>query len=450
MKSISKKIPFVLGMFALGALMPQRAMAQSDSVVMNLDKVLEVALSDNPDIKVADKTIEIQKYAKKETITGLFPTLSASAAGVKNIKVATMVMAMGDQVIKAKMGRPYNYQLTGTATLPLVAPQLWKSVELSEEQVKLALEQARSSKVSTISQVKTAFYSLLLTRESYEAILSSYKTAEESAQNTAKKFEQGLVSEYDKLTADVQLASIKPQLLQVENGLKLAEMQLKVLMGIDVEEPVKFEGKLSDYESDLFSELMLLKEDLSLEDNSTLKQLDIQRRQLELSEKLNKLGYIPTLALQFSAGYSSMPDKFNPFKASYYGSETLTLAFSWNIWDGGTKLMKTRQNKLQLENLDIQREHVKRQLELSISSSLNSIETAAEQVVSNKENVYSAEKAYNISKKRYDVGSGTMLELNSSETQLLNARLQYVQSIYDFLSNRATLEETLGKVVLGK
>ena len=112
--------------------------------------------------------------------------------------------------------------------------------------------------------------------------------------------------------------------------------------------------------------------------------------------------------------------------------------------------MKTRQNKLQLENLDVQREHVKRQLELSISSSLNSIETAAEQVVSNKENVYSAEKAYNISKKRYDVGSGTMLELSSSETQLLNARLQYVQSIYDFLTNRAALEETLGKVVTGK
>ena len=72
-----------------------------------------------------------------------------------------------------------------------------------------------------------------------------------------------------------------------------------------------------------------------------------------------------------------MPDKFNPFKADYYGSTSLALAFSWNIWDGGAKMMKTRQNKLQLENLDVQREHIKRQLELSISSSLNSIETAA-------------------------------------------------------------------------
>ena len=112
--------------------------------------------------------------------------------------------------------------------------------------------------------------------------------------------------------------------------------------------------------------------------------------------------------------------------------------------------MKSRQNQLQLENLDLQRENVERQLELAITSSLNNIETAAEQVVSNRENVYSAQRAYDISRKRYDVGSGTMLELNSSESNLLSARLQYVQSIYNFLSSRATLESTLGHLVTDK
>lgn len=451
MKSVMKNLSVLMGVLALGMFMPKQAKAQSDSVSLNLDKVLEIALSDNPDIQVANKTIEIQKYAKKETISGLFPTASVTAAEVKNLKVGTVVMKMpGQEPMKIQMGRPYNTSLQGTIALPLIVPQLWKSIELNEEQVKLAVEQARSSKVSTISQVKKAYYSVLLTRDSYNVLQASYKVAEESVNNTTKMFEQGLVSEYDKLSADVQLASLKPQLLQVENGIKLAEMQLKVLMGVDVNEPIKFEGKLSDYESDLFNELMLLKNDTSLEDNSTLKQLDIQRRQLVLAEKLNKLGYIPTLALQLGGGYTAMPDHFNPFKTQYFGSSSLTLAFSWNIWDGGAKLMKTHQNKLQLENLDTQIENVKRQLELAINSSLNGIETAAEQVVSTKENVFSAEKAFGISQKRYEVGSGTMLEMNSSETQLLNARLQYVQSIYDFLTNRASLEETLGKVVTNK
>ena len=156
-----------MGVLALGMFMPKQAKAQSDSVSLNLDKVLEIALSDNPDIQVANKTIQIQKYAKKETITGLFPTASVTAAEVKNLKVGTVVMKMpGQEPMKIQMGRPYNTSLQGTIALPLVVPQLWKSIELNEEQVKLAVEQARSSKVSTISQVKKAYYSVLLTRDS--------------------------------------------------------------------------------------------------------------------------------------------------------------------------------------------------------------------------------------------------------------------------------------------
>jgi outer membrane protein TolC len=304
--------------------------------------------------------------------------------------------------------------------------------------------------VTTISEVKNAYYSLLLARDSYEALEANYKTSEMNAQTVTAKYNQGTVSEYDKLVADVQLASIKPQLLSSANGIKLAEMQLKVLMGVDVNEPICFEGKLSDYEEQLFADLMTLKSDTSLTDNSSLRQLDIQARQLKLAEKINKLGYIPTLALSLTAGYQAYAEEFNPFDAQYFGNTTLALSLSWTIFDGGAKYMKTKQNKLSITNLETQRENLVRQLELSVNNSLNSIETSAEQVVSNKENVYSAERAYSISQKRYDIGSGTLLEMTSSESTLLSARLQYVQSIYEFLSARATLEATLGKLVTDK
>ncbi|MDO4496987.1 MAG: TolC family protein [Bacteroidales bacterium] len=428
--------------------MPVMAQEKADSVTMNLDQVLEVALTDNPSIQVANRTIETQKYAKKESIIGLFPTVSVSAAGVKNVKVATMVMAMGDQVIKAKMGRPYNYTLQGTAAMPLIAPQLWKSIQLSEEQVALAVEQARESKVQTISQVKEAFYSLLLARDSYAVLQSGYELAKKNANVTNHAFEVGSVSEYDKLTAEVQVTSIEPLLFQAKNGIELAEMSLKVLMGIDVKEPIKFEGNLSDYEEMLFDELMKLKADTDLDSNSTLRQLDLQRNQLVLAEKINKLGYWPTLALQFGAGYQAMPDKFNPFDADYYGSSSLTLALSWTLWDGGAKLLKSKKNRLSVESLDIQRENVKKQLELGIQSSLTNIETAAEQVVSHKKSLYSAERAYEIAEIRYEAGSGTIIELNASENSLMESKLQYVQAIYDFMSYRASLEETLGKALV--
>ena len=437
-------------MLGLSMPLPVEAQTTQDSLELDLGKVLEIALTDNPSVVVADKAIETKKYAKKETITGLFPTVSVSATGTKNIEVATMAMAMGDQVIKVKMGRPYNYSAMAQAALPLVVPQLWKSISISEEQVQLAIEQARESKINTVAQVKKAYYSLLLARDSYEALLAAQKTAESNVQNARLMYEVGTISEYDKLQAEVQLASLKPNILSVENGIKLAEMNLKVLMGVDVDQPMKFAGQLKDYEEQLFADLLKLKSDTDLKDNSTLRQLDSNERLLRMSETINKLGYLPTIALALQAGYSAMPDDFNPFEADFYGQIGLSLSFSWTLFDGFQKYMKTKQNKLALESLEIQRQNAERQLELAVTSSLNSIETAAEQVVSNKENIYAAERAYGISEKRYEAGSGTMLELTASESSLLQARLQYVQAIYDFLDSRASLEQTLGKIVLNE
>ena len=216
MKRSYKVLSLGLMMTACGLMNPVMGQTQ-DSVSMNLDNVLSVALSDNPDIQIANRTIEIKKYAKWETVMGLFPTVSVTAAATHNIEVATIVTSMG----KFKMGQPYNYSLTGSVSVPLVAPQLWKSLQISESSVELAFEQTRSSKISTISAVKKAFFQLLLARDSYDVLQTSYSLADENLALTRNKYKFDLVAEYDTLTAYVQKVSLEPDLLSMKNTLKL-------------------------------------------------------------------------------------------------------------------------------------------------------------------------------------------------------------------------------------
>jgi outer membrane protein TolC len=69
---------------------------------------------------------------------------------------------------------------------------------------------------------------------------------------------------------------------------------------------------------------------------------------------------------------------------------------------------------------------------------------AVEELSSNKENVAMAEKAYSISRKQFEVGMGTWLDLSASELALTQARLAYHQSIYNYLYNMAELENIIG------
>ena len=435
----------LIACIAIAMFVSRNSKAQ-DSLRLSLNEVLEIALSDNPTIQVADQEIELKRYVKKETIAGLFPDISASGVMQDALKLQSMKMGMEDQEpMIIKMGQKYTMNATFNLSLPLVAPQLWKTIKLNQKDVELAMEVARSSKIDMVNQVKNAYYSLLLAKDAYKALSASYKTAEMNAQFVTSNYEQGLASEYDKLVADVQFRNIKPQMVNGENAVKLAILNLKVLMGVDVNQPIIFTGELDNYETEMLSDYMYLKNDTSLVDNSVIKQFDIQAEQIRESEKINKMGYVPTLALGLNYGWQAMHKDLRMKNYDWFPGSVLSFSLSVPIFDGGKKYYKTKQNNISYGNLLLQRENTVRQLELSVQNSLDNISTAIEQVTSNKESVIQADKAYSISQKRYAVGSGTLLEMNTSETALTQARLQYAQSIYDYLAAKANLEATLGR-----
>ena len=102
-------------------------------------------------------------------------------------------------------------------------------------------------------------------------------------------------------------------------------------------------------------------------------------------------------------------------------------------------------NRIQIRQLEQNRLDTERKLNMQITSYQNNMAASSEQVVSNRENVMQAQKAVQIAGKRYEVGKGTVLELNTSQVQLTEAELTYNQSIYDYLVAKADLDQVLGK-----
>src|SRR5699024_7312215 len=117
------------------------------------------------------------------------------------------------------------------------------------------------------------------------------------------KFNQGTVSEYDKIRAEVQMRNLKPSVVSAENAIRLSKLQLKVLMGISSPIDLEVEGSLNEYEQlvavDTFgSYYRPLSIDLSA--NTDLKQLDHNEKLLQHSLKLQKTNYMPTLTASFN------------------------------------------------------------------------------------------------------------------------------------------------------
>lgn len=409
---------------------------------LTLRDAIGIALSENPTIKMADQDVELKKVSRKEAWQSLLPTVDLSGNISYTIEAATMNID-GNQF---KMGRDKSNSWTGAlqVSLPLFAPSVYRTMNMTREDIELALEKSRESRNSMVNQTTKAYFQLLLAQDSYDVLKKSYDFSVENYNVVKAKFEQGKVSEYDKISAEVQMRNMKPSVVSAENAVNLAMLQLKVLLGIsDAELQIEIKDNLKNYEADVaaFDGQMLV----SLKENSTLKQLDFNERLLHSSLKVQKASFMPTLALSYQYQYQSISNAdFRLGNYNWSPSSTLALSLSVPLYRA-SNFTKVKSTRIQLEQLTENRINTERQLQMQATSYQDNMEASAEQLTSNKESVAQAEKGRLIARKRYEIGKGTILELNSSEVALTQSQLTYNQSIYDYLVAKADLDYLMGK-----
>lgn len=437
-----------------------------DTLKLDLGKALEIALSDNPTVKVANKEIQKKKYARKGSYAALFPQINFAADYNRTLKKQVMYMDgfdMGagesggtgsgsgetgsaeapDLSQGIEVGRDNNWSLGFNASMPLVNASLWKSLSISALDVELAVEQARSSKISMVNQVKKGFYNVLLANDSYRVFKESYDNAMENYLDIKKKYEQGTVAEYDLIRADVTVKNSEPNVFQALNSLALAKWQLKVLLGMDLNIPIACEGNLTYFETDLFADF--LSTDTTLADNSELKQMDLQTEQLKKTLLMEKFDYLPTLSMTGLYQWTAMNNDFKFKNYMWNPYSMIGVSLSIPIFSGGSKFYKIKQTRVSIDQINLQREDTERNLQLAVKQYMDEMNTSIKKFDASRKGIEQAERGYLIAQKRYDTGAGTLLELNDAELALTQARLNFNQAIYEYMVAKADLEQVLGQ-----
>ena len=222
----------------------------------------------------------------------------------------------------------------------------------------------------------------------------------------------------------------------------LALWQLKAVIGADLDEHIDIVGSLDDYSDLLNTEPSY--DSLSLEGNSTMKQLSIQAEQLLQTVKFRQLAYVPTLAATISITYSAVSNdpmtNLGWFPYSYAG-----LSLNIPIFSGGRRYHDVKQARNQYEQLQLQTRSTEKQLRISVQQQLSAMQTAAKSYGASKDALASAEKAYQIAAKSYEVGRATMVELDNAQLNLTQCQLSLSNNIYSYIAAQAQLESILGE-----
>ncbi|MCI6417025.1 MAG: TolC family protein [Bacteroidales bacterium] len=426
------------------------AQQEKDSVLnLDLATALKIAHDNNPTIKIAELEIQRVDYSKKEALGNLLPSLSASGQYTNNIMKSVMFMPesfsqmMGGQKYM-EIGYKNSYTGSISAGLPLVNFSLWEQIKSKQCEIDLILEQARASKIDMTKQVKDAYFAVLLAKNSLKVLERSINNAKETLKSTEAGFEQGVVSEYDLIRAKVQVNNLNPSYIAAKNGLELAVLQLKMILSLPQEQEIVFLENLEDF-SDRIVSVTDAESERAVNNNSELRQLDLNIMSLQHNLKMVNSQHLPSLSAFGQYTYQTQAEDFRFSEYNWVGSAAVGLQLSIPIFNGRTVVNKAKQLKISLQELQLQKQYASDGIDLQIQSAINNMKAAQEQLSVNKDAISQAERGYEIAKVRYQTGSGTILELNDSELSMTQANLNYQQSLYDFLTAQTNLEKVLGR-----
>ena len=453
-------------------------------LVLTLEDALKIALSENVSVKVAEKDIERAEYARKGNYASLFPQIDGSASYQRTIKKQVMYMdfdmgalsgmaeggeeqtatALRQESLSSEgpltrasggpsgrsssndgfeVGRWNTFMAGMSASMPLVNAQVWQNLKMAGQEVELAVEKARSSRLGMVTQVKQAFFGVLLSKEALHVYREVYDNALESFTQTERRYNVQKASELDYNRAKASVQNAIPQVYESANQVAIALWQLKAILGMDLDTEIDVAGSLQDWAGQMFYDIHS-HDDVGLEANSTMRQLSIQAEELAEAVKLQKYASLPSLALAFNYSINAMTNDFNFSEYRWSPYSYVGLSLQIPIFAGGRRYHAVKQAQVQHDELQMQLRDTERQLKIAVRQYLSQMETKMMSYQAAQVAEETARKAYEIAEKSYNVGRSTITDLSSAQLALTQAQLSVSQAIYEFVVAKAQLEEVLG------
>ena len=400
------------------------------TVDMTLDKCIELALGNNPQINAAFHDILASDARIRQVWANYFPQLSWQT-GYTKIKQLQLSDALGKNLT-------FNYYILGQVTLQ----QMLYDFGVTQNQAtskRLDYEAYKTTLSATINdviyQTKDAYYNLLFAFENRRVAEDTVKKFE-MFYNQAKAFyEIGMNPKVDVTIAEVNLSNAKLQLIQADNAVNLAVAKLNNVMGVpfidkyNVQERLKYEPINVSFNQSV---------EIARDARPELKLAELKVESANQTMKLVKKSYFPTLSIegQYQRGGKSWNSNYGYNIGGYLNFPTINGMLIKNeikearyLYDKEIANAKNTQNSIYLEiqNAFLTLEEKKNQMPVAILG------------------VKQAKENYELSYGRYRVGEASPTELKDAQINYQQAQLTYYNALYQYNSSKASLEKAIGK-----
>jgi outer membrane protein TolC len=414
------------------------------AVSVTLDEAIAMALRQNPFHLAAQEKVAQARAQVRQAASGFLPSLNAQGTDTLDEKLFVLEfpsLVPGQPPQRFSIDFTKDYQMALSFGLPLYAGgRLTAGYRQAGYGLQASRESVRLSEQETVFNVKRAFYSYLLAKEFAAVADESLALAENFKNNVKNLFDVGMASKFELLLAEVQVTNLKPAAIKARNGIEIAGLNLKTILGLSLDTPLTVKGELVSPPLDPVTEAVI---DEAQAQRPELRQLDYQRLMAGEMLKMARGASLPTLAI--GGVYNLWSDALNFRKSSWQNYYTISLSLSVPLFNGFDTLAKIGQSKAALREIEWNRKGLAEMISLEVKQAVLDRAQARETLVSQEKNVEQAREAVRIAELNYSEGLATNLDVLTAQVGLRQASTNYSQALYDCVISDAMLEKALGR-----
>ena len=415
---------------------------------LSLSDGLQMAFERNLILQMAQADLQKAQEQVRETTADLLPQLNVSLTYNRNWLLPSFVLDTPAGRQRSTFGTHNNVDGVLSLRQPLFSGG---KIVAARNEARLfsdiTQEEVRATRQQVQAEVEIAFYNAKVAHELLRVNRLALERTETNLQQVKELRSAGRVSGYELLRAQVQVASLHPDLIRAQNDLAIAEVAFKNIIGMDQSRHIELTGG--------FQRLPHL-DGVSLEDlihrglssRPEMRQLGSQLEMRAQSVKIARAASWPTIDLLASSRLQIQSNTldFNQDDVSKSWFSGLSIAFP--VFDGFRTRARVAKGKADLRRAELERQQLERNIRVQIRQAWLALKAAKQQMEAESQVVVQAQQGLTIAEARYKTGVGTQLELIDAQLVLTQSEAQYAQAQRDRAVALVHLEQAVG--VLGK
>ncbi|MEO7982684.1 MAG: TolC family protein [Bacteroidota bacterium] len=437
----------------------------------SVQQAVVYATKNNVNVKNALVDVQLQEQVNREITSNAYPHISGSIGTTYNPSVATQVLpnfispstyqVLIDQGVKDGSGNPivmpndfgfiaaqFGTKFSASAGISLSQilfdGQVFVGLMARDATIRFSKKNVEVTEEMIKANIYKVYYQLVVSKTQLELLDANISRFDKLLHDTKEIYKAGFAEQLDVDKVNVQLTNLQTERRKVLNTISNGYYGLKVLMGMPVNDELVLTDSISDAQ---IKDGVLETSNYSYDDRKEYQYAQIGKELNEYNIRRYRLSSIPTASLNANYAKNAQRDKWNFFgKGDWFTVSSINLNIAIPIFNGFYTKSKIEQAKLTLQKTENQIDALKLSIDNDVAVAKNNFTSAIASMDFQKKNMELAEKIYQQTKKKYEMGTGSQTEINTAQTDLKAAQTNYITALYDAIIAKVDFMKATGKL----